>query len=217
MRVVIADDALLFRRGLATLLVDAGLDVVAETVDADTLLEAVATHRPDVAIVDIRMPPTHTTEGLAAARRIRDEHPSVGVLVLSAHLETADALRLLGGGADGLGYLLKDRVDDLDEFLDALRRVAVGRSALDPEVVERLVHRREVSDTLEGLSAREREVLGLMAEGRSNVAIAQRLFVSDRTVESHVSTIFTKLGLLSAADDHRRVLAVLRYLRSTTV
>jgi DNA-binding NarL/FixJ family response regulator len=171
-------------------------------------------HDPDVAIVDIRMPPTHTDEGLRAAQQIRDRHPDCGVLVLSQYVEPAYALELLGESAEGVGYLLKDRVSDLDEFAAAVRRVAEGGSALDPAVVDQLVGRRRRDDPLEDLTAREREVLELMAEGRSNQAIAERLFVTLRAVEKHVTSIFSKLRLPASTEDHRRVLAVLTYLRS---
>ena len=171
-------------------------------------------HEPDVAIVDIRMPPTHTDEGLRAAQSIRDRHPDVGVLVLSQYVEPAYALELLGESAEGVGYLLKDRVSDLEEFAAAVRRVAEGGSALDPAVVDQLVGRRRRDDPLEDLTAREREVLELMAEGRSNQAIAERLFVTLRAVEKHVTSIFSKLRLPASTEDHRRVLAVLTYLRS---
>lgn len=218
MRVVVADDAVLFREGLARLLIDAGSDVVGQAADADELLtlirEAPRGRLPDVAVVDIRMPPTHTTEGLVAAKAIRAEHPQVGVLVLSQYIETEHAMDLLGDGAGGTGYLLKDRVSDLEGFRDAVRRVAEGGSAIDPEVIAQLVGRRRAVDPMDHLTTREREVLSLMAEGCSNRAIGSRLSLSEKTVEAHVRGIFTKLGLLPAPDDNRRVLAVLAFLRS---
>jgi DNA-binding NarL/FixJ family response regulator len=191
-----------------------GHDVVASVIDADALRQAVREHQPDVAVVDIRMPPTHTDEGLRAAAEIRERFPGVGVLVLSQYVEEAYALDLFSGGADGLGYLLKDRVADLDRFVESVQRVGEGGSALDPEVVARLLGRRRRDDPLEPLSPREREVLGLMAEGRSNNGIAEQLVVTERAVEKHVTSIFSKLGLTPASEDHRRVLAVLAYLRS---
>lgn len=214
MRVVLADDQMLLREGVARLLQDAGMEVVAQAGDAEDLLRKVGAHKPDVAVVDVRMPPTHTDEGLRAAATIRERHPGIGVLVLSQYVEEAYALDLFADGADGLGYLLKDRVADLDRFVEAVRRVGEGGSALDPEVVGRLLGRRRREDPLEALSPREREVLGLMAEGRSNSGIAEHLVVTERAVEKHVTSIFTKLGLTPASEDHRRVLAVLTYLRS---
>jgi DNA-binding NarL/FixJ family response regulator len=213
-RVVLADDSVLLREGISRLLVEAGFDVVALAGDADELLAAVRTHRPDVAITDIRMPPTQTYEGLKAATAIREEHgAAVGVLVLSQYVETTFALRLVAGGAGGVGYLLKDRVDDLDDFADAVRRIAKGGSVIDPEVVAQLVGRRRAKVPLDDLTEREREVLALMAEGRSNQAICDRLFLAPKTVEAHIANIFSKLELLPAPDDHRRVLAVLAHLR----
>jgi DNA-binding NarL/FixJ family response regulator len=213
-RLVIADDSLLLRQGVARLLADAGFEVLADVGTADDLLDAVRRLRPDVAIVDIRMPPTHTDEGLRAAQQIRDDHHgAVGVLVLSQYVETTFALRLLEDETGGAGYLLKDRVDDLDDFADAIRRVARGGSVIDPEVVRQLVGRRRTKSALDDLTAREREVLSLMAEGRSNQAISERLFLSPKTVETHIASTFGKLGLLPTPDDHRRVLAVLAYLR----
>ena len=214
LRVVIADDQLLLRAGVARLLEDAGMEVVAQSGDAEDLLRKTGAHRPDVAIVDVRMPPTHTDEGLRAAAEIRERYPETGVLVLSQYVEEAYALDLFADGADGLGYLLKDRVADLERFVDAVRRVADGGSALDPEVVGRLLGRRRREDPLEALTPREREVLGLMAEGRSNAGIAAHLVVTERAVEKHVTSIFTKLGLPPAGEDHRRVLAVLTFLRA---
>lgn len=214
LRVVLADDQLLLRAGVARLLEDAGMEVVAQSGDAEDLLRKVGAHKPDVAVVDVRMPPTHTDEGLRAAAEIRERFPGVGVLVLSQYVEEAYALELFADGADGLGYLLKDRVADLDRFVESVRRVGEGGSALDPEVVGRLLGRRRRTDPLEPLSPREREVLALMAEGRSNAGIAEHLVVTERAVEKHVTSIFTKLGLTPAAEDHRRVLAVLTYLRS---
>jgi DNA-binding NarL/FixJ family response regulator len=213
-RVVIADDSVLLRAGVARLLEDADMEVVAQAGDGEDLLRKVNAHKPDVAIVDIRMPPTHTDEGLRAAAEIRERFPGVGVLVLSQYVEEAYALELFENGAEGLGYLLKDRVADLDRFVDAVRRVGEGGSALDPEVVGRLLGRRRREDPLEALTAREREVLGLMAEGRSNSAIAQELIVTERAVEKHVTSIFAKLRLQTGAETHRRVLAVLAYLRA---
>ena len=214
MRVVLADDSLLLREGVARLLEDAGLDVVAQAGDGEDLLRKVGAHKPDVAIVDVRMPPTHTDEGLRAAAEIRENHPETGVLVLSQYIEEAYAMELLSSNAEGVGYLLKDRVADLERFTEAVRRVGEGGSALDPEVVSRLLGRRRREDPLEALSPREREVLALMAEGRSNHAIASELVVTERAVEKHVTSIFQKLRLPASEKDHRRVLAVLTYLRS---
>ncbi|MET0730987.1 MAG: response regulator transcription factor, partial [Solirubrobacterales bacterium] len=213
-RVVVAEDSVLLREGIARLLDDHGFDVVGQAGDADDLVRKVGAHKPDVAVVDIRMPPTNTDDGLRAALRIRDEHPQTGVLVLSAYVEEAYALELVAESASGLGYLLKDRVADVDGFVDAVRRVADGGSALDPEVVSRLVGRNRRDDPLAELTPREREVLELMAEGRTNAAIAERLVVTERAVEKHVTSIFGKLGLSPAPEDHRRVLAVLTFLRS---
>jgi DNA-binding NarL/FixJ family response regulator len=213
LRVAVADDAVLFREGLARLLADAGFEVTATVGDADALLRQVDAEPPDVAVVDIRMPPTHTTEGLEAARTLRARHPAVGVLVLSAHVETAYALQLVESGATGAGYLLKERVTDLDELTDAVRRVAAGGLVVDPSVVAALVGRRRVRSPLDTLSERERDVLAVMAEGRSNQAISERLYLSPKTVEAYVRAVFTKLGLYQTADDNRRVLAVLTFLR----
>jgi DNA-binding NarL/FixJ family response regulator len=211
---VIAEDSILLREGVVRLLADSGFEVSAQSDNADDLLRHVAMHKPSVAIVDIRMPPTHTDEGLVAAREIRGRFPGTGVLVLSQYVEPAYAVGLLEEGAEGVGYLLKDRVADLEEFASAVRRVGEGGSALDPAVVTQLVGRRRADDPLETLTPREREVLELMAEGRSNQAIAERLFVTLRAVEKHVTSIFTKLDLPASSDDHRRVLAVLAYLQS---
>jgi DNA-binding NarL/FixJ family response regulator len=204
----------LLREGVVRILREAGFDVVAQAGTADQLLLYVRSHRPDVAIVDIRMPPTFTDEGLRAAQQIRSAYPDVAVLVLSQYVETGYALELLADGADGVGYLLKERVSDIGEFAAAVRRVGAGGSALDPMVVGRIVNRRRRDDPLAGLTPREREVLELMAEGRSNQGIAERLVVTERAVEKHVTSIFLKLQLPAAAEDHRRVLAVLTYLKS---
>jgi DNA-binding NarL/FixJ family response regulator len=212
-RVIVADDAMLTRTGIVRLLGDAGVDVVGEAEDADGLLGHVARARPDVAIVDIRMPPTHTDEGLVAAQRIRAEHPAVGVLVLSEYVEPRYAMRLLKEHPEGVGYLLKERVFDVVVLVDALRRVADGETVVDPTIVSRLVGRRRRVDPLAELTEREREVLALVAEGLSNAAIAKRLYVTPRTVETHVTQIMSKLGLEADPDSHRRVLAVLAYLR----
>lgn len=214
LRIVLADDSLLLREGIARLLVEAGFDVVAQAGDATELVIAVREHKPDVAITDIRMPPSHTDEGLRAAETIRAEHgTAIGILVLSQYVETTFALRLVADGEGGMGYLLKDRVEDLDELSDAIRRIARGGSVIDPEVVAQLVGRRRARVPLDDLTEREREVLGLMAEGRSNQAICDRLFLAPKTVEAHIANIFSKLELLPAPDDHRRVLAVLAHLR----
>jgi DNA-binding NarL/FixJ family response regulator len=215
LRVVLAEDSALFREGIVRILEAAGCEVVAAVGDRDALLEAASADRPDVVVTDIRMPPTGTTEGLEAAAAIRREHPGMAILVLSQYVETRHAVRLLEDGADGVGYLLKDRVADGAEFVDALRRVAAGGSAIDPEVVSRLLTRAREGDDLARLTEREREILGAMAEGRSNRAIGEALFLSPKTVESHVGSIFAKLGLEPTADDHRRVLAVLAYLRAS--
>ena len=212
MRIVIAEDSVLLRAGLTRILVDAGEDVVATVGDADELLTVVGRHRPDLALVDVRMPPTHTDDGLRAARTTRERSPGTGTLVLSQYVEERYATELLAGDTAGLGYLLKDRVADVGEFLGAVRRVGAGGTALDPEVVSQLLARARRQDPLERLSPREREVLALMAEGRANPAIARELVVSDKAVEKHVSNIFLKLDLPPAQADHRRVLAVLRWL-----
>jgi DNA-binding NarL/FixJ family response regulator len=211
-RVVVADDSTLLREGVVRLLEESELEVVGQAGDAEDLLRKVRAHKPDVAVVDVRMPPTHTDEGLRAAREIRAELPEVGVLVLSQYVEVAYARELLAESAEGVGYLLKDRVADIDALTDAVRRVGAGGSALDPEVVSQMLGRKRVDDPLDELTPREREVLGLMAEGRSNAAIAAELVVTERAVEKHVTGIFSKLGLSTSGEDHRRVLAVLRYL-----
>jgi DNA-binding NarL/FixJ family response regulator len=213
-RVVIADDSVLLREGLVRVVAEGGFDVVDHVGNVEELLEAVRRDEPDVAIVDVRMPPTYTDEGARAAREIRARHPDVGVLVLSQVVEPTHALALFTDNAEGFGYLLKDRVVEIDEFLDAIRRVARGGTAIDPEVIAELVGRRRDDGPIGELTPREREVLGLMAEGRSNQAISQKLFLSTRTIETHLNSIFLKLGLLPAPDDHRRVLAVLAFLRS---
>jgi DNA-binding NarL/FixJ family response regulator len=214
LRVAIAEDSLLLREGLARLLGEAGLDVVAQCDNADDLLEKVRNDSVDVAIVDIRLPPTHNDEGLRAALEIRADHPSVGVLVLSQYVELGLAMKLLANSAEGVGYLLKDRIGDLEEFVAAVERVAAGGSALDPIIVSTLLSRQRSEDPLAELTPREREVLTLMAEGRSNQGIAEKLVITLRAVEKYVSTIFGKLGLPSTGSDSRRVLAVLLYLRS---
>jgi DNA-binding NarL/FixJ family response regulator len=211
-RVIIADDSVLLREGVTRLLEEAGFEVVGQAADGEELIRKTRAHKPDIVIVDIRMPPTHTDEGLQTAREIREEMPDTGVLVLSAYLEEEYALELLGEDAAGVGYLLKDRVSDGDRFAEAVRRVAEGGSALDPEVVSQMLGRRRAEDPLEELTPREREVLALMAEGRSNHAIAEALVISERAVEKHVTGIFTKLNLPQAPEDHRRVLAVLAFL-----
>jgi DNA-binding NarL/FixJ family response regulator/class 3 adenylate cyclase len=212
-RVALADDSVLLREGVARLLTESGFEVVAQSGNAEDLLRHVAMHKPDVAVVDIRMPPTHTDEGLRAARTIRERFPETGVLVLSQYVESGYALDLLADSAEGVGYLLKDRVSDVEQFAASVRRVAEGGSALDPAVVSQLIGRRRAHDPLAELTPREREVLELMAEGRSNQAIADRLFVTLRAVEKHVTSIFSKLDLPASSEDHRRVLAVLVALR----
>jgi DNA-binding NarL/FixJ family response regulator len=212
-RVAIADDDVLLRQGLAALLRESGYDVVGEAGDAGGLMDLVRSERPDVAVVDIRMPPTHTTEGLEAARTIREEQPQVAILVLSAQIEVEHAMDLLGAG-HGIGYVLKSRVGDVDELTDTLERIRSGGSVVDPALVEELVQARRARDPLEGLTPREREVLALMAEGRSNAGIARSLWLAEGTVEKHVRNIFQKLKLADAPDDHRRVLAVITFLGS---
>jgi DNA-binding NarL/FixJ family response regulator len=214
MRVVIADDNLLVRDGLATLLEDAGIEVVARTSSPDDLMRDVDAHAPDVAIVDVRMPPTYTDEGLQAAHAIRERHPRMGIMILSQHVEVGMAMRLLAESPQGLGYLLKDRVADLDDFVATLRQVAGGGSALDPEVVRRLLSSARGGGPLDTLTEREREALSLMAQGLSNHAIAAHLAITLRSTEKHVSSIFGKLGLPATGAEHRRVLAVLQFLRS---
>jgi DNA-binding NarL/FixJ family response regulator len=213
-RVVVADDSVLLREGIVRILGDCGFEVVGQAGDADDLVRKVAAHKPDVAIVDVRMPPTNTDDGLRAAQKIRADHPTTGVLVLSQYIEEGYALELLSENAEGVGYLLKDRVADVERFTESVRRVGEGGSALDPEVVAQLLGRRRREDPLEELSPREREVLELMAEGRSNHAIADALVVTERAIEKHVTSIFGKLKLPPTAEDHRRVLAVLRFLRA---
>lgn len=215
MRIAVADDAALFRRGLVHLLREEGVEVVAEAGDVEELLRAVEATAPDLVLVDIRMPPTHTVEGLEAAASIRRDHPEIGVIVLSQYVEPHAAVSLLSEGTERIGYLLKDHVTDPAELVEAIDRVANGGAVIDPAVVAQLLLKQRERDPLESLSEREREVLGLMAEGRSNQAIASRLFLSEKTVESHVGSILGKLGLGPEREDHRRVLAVLAYLRSS--
>ena len=212
--VVIADDSVLLREGVVRLLTETGFDVVAQSGNAEDLLRHVAMHKPSVAVVDIRMPPTHTDEGLRAAAEIHERFPETGVLVLSQYVEAGYAMELLSDGAEGVGYLLKDRVSDVEQFAASVRRVAEGGSALDPDVVSQLLGRKRRDDPLEQLTPREREVLELMAQGRSNQAVADELFVTLRAVEKHVTSIFSKLDLPASTADHRRVLAVLAALRS---
>jgi DNA-binding NarL/FixJ family response regulator len=214
MRLVVADDSVLLREGLVRLLEESGFEVVGQAGDAEDLLRKVRAHKPDAAIVDVRMPPTNTDEGIRAAQQIRAELPDVGVLVLSAYVEETYARELLADDAAGIGYLLKDRVSDIDALADAVRRIGAGGSALDPEVVSEMLGRKRQDDPLEALTPREREVLALMAEGRSNSAIAAELVVTDRAVEKHVTSIFSKLDLPAAPEDHRRVLAVLAFLEA---
>jgi DNA-binding NarL/FixJ family response regulator len=213
-RVVIAEDSILLREGIARILDETGFEVVGQSSNADDLLLKVRSYRPDVVIVDIRMPPTHTEEGLRAAKTIRQQHPQVGVLVLSQYVEPTYAMELIADDAQGVGYLLKDRVSDVGEFVSAVQRVADGGSALDPAIVTQLVGRRRRDDPISSLTPRERVVLELMAEGRSNQAIAERLVVTERAVEKHVTNIFGKLKLSATPEDHRRVLAVLAFLDS---
>lgn len=214
MRVGIVDDSVLFREGLARLVAELGFEVAFQAGAVDSLLGQVREHGVDVVIIDVRMPPSHTDEGLVAARQIKAAHPGVGVLVLSQYVEAVQATHLLGHDARGVGYLLKDRVSDLETLADAIRRVAGGRSVVDPEVVSRLLSRGSERDLLSDLTSREREVLGLIAEGHSNHAISDRLTISLKTVETHIGTIFSKLELLPSGEEDRRVRAVLTYLRS---
>lgn len=214
MRVVVADDVLLTRKGIVHLLEDAGISVIGEAEDADGLLRHVRLDQPDVAIVDIRMPPTHSDEGLVAAQSIRAEYPEIGVLVLSQYVEPSYAMRLVEEHPERVGYLLKERVFDIATVVDALRRIVEGETVIDPTIVARLFGRRRQVDPLSQLTEREQEVLGLIAEGMSNRALAERLFITERTVEAHVTQIFQKLGLAESPDQHRRVLAVLRFLRA---
>jgi len=215
MRIVIAEDSVLLRDGLVRLLGDAGHEIVAAVGDADALVDAVDAHRPDLAVVDVRMPPTHTDDGLRAAVAIRSRIPEVGLLVLSQYVEEQYARELLAGDSSGIGYLLKDRIADVSEFLSAVQRVGSGGAAFDPEVVSQILARSGRHDPISRLTPREREVMALMAEGRSNTAIAAALVVSDGAVEKHVSNIFAKLDLPQAETDHRRVLAVLRWLEGS--
>ena len=214
LRIVIAEDAAIMRDGLTQTLTRRGHDVVAAVADADSLLRAVDAHRPDVAIIDVRMPPTHTDEGLRAAQAIRRAHPGVGVLVFSQYIETQSAAELLAGSVEGVGYLLKDRVADVGDFIDAITRVAAGGMVLDPEVVRQLLRASRRADRLAVLTPREREVLSLVAQGRSNAAIAGEFTISPRVVEKHVASIFAKLGLEPSGNDNRRVLAAIKYLES---
>lgn len=214
MRVVVADDSPLLREGVVHVLTEEGIEVVAEVGDPDALLRAVERFEPDLAIVDVRMPPTQTDEGSRAAVEIRSRHPDIGVLLLSQVIEAQYALKLLTEHPHGFGYLLKDRVLAIDDFIQSVNRVAAGGTAIDPEVVSQLLGRRRADDPLDELTTREREILSLMAEGRSNRGICQKLYLSPKTVESHVHNIFSKLGITATGDDHRRVLAVLAYLRA---
>lgn len=214
MRVVVADDSALLRDGVTGLLAKAGHEIAGSCGDTTALLALVADKQPDVAVVDVRMPPTHTTEGLQAAHRIRHEHPKTAVLLLSQHIETAYLADLLADGGHHVGYLLKDRIADVGDFLAAVDRVADGGTVIDHEVIARLLAKRRAADRLELLSQRERDVLALMAEGQSNAAIAQQLVVSERTVETHIRSVLQKLDIDTSTDVHRRVLAVIRYLRT---
>jgi DNA-binding NarL/FixJ family response regulator len=213
-RVIVADDSLLLRQGVVRVLEESGFEVVAQAGNGDDLMQMARVHRPDVAVIDIRMPPTYSDEGLRAALRIRQDLPGTGVLVLSQYLEDEYVSQLLGDDAAGVGYLLKDRVYDFEHFIDAVRRVAEGGSALDPQVVTQMLGRHRAHNPLNGLSVREREVLALMAQGRSNRAVASALVITERAVEKHVTSIFTRLDLPPAVEDHRRVLAVLAFLRN---
>jgi len=210
MRIVIGEDSVLFREGLAALLADSGHDILAKADDAPGVLRAVDTHHPDLVIIDVRMPPDLTDDGARAAREVRTRYPELGIVLLSQHIETLHSVELVASGR--FGYLLKDRILDVDDFLDALRRVARGGSALDPEVVTRLIDGQRRTGPLNCLTKRERDVLALMAEGRTNVGVARRLWLTDRTVETHIGSILAKLGLADTDEDHRRVLAVLTYL-----
>ena len=212
--VVVAEDSVLLREGVVRILEEGGFEIVGQCGTAGDLMLKVRSYQPDLAIIDIRMPPTHSDEGLRAAQEIRERHPGTAVLVLSQYVESGYALELLADSAEGVGYLLKDRVSDVKDFTAAVKRVALGGTALDPEVVSRLVGRRRGTGPLDELSPRERQVLELMAEGRSNRGIAERLVVTERAVEKHITSIFGKLNLPAATDDHRRVLAVLAYLQS---
>jgi DNA-binding NarL/FixJ family response regulator len=214
MRVVVGEDSVLLREGIVRLLGEAGFEVVAQAGDGEDLVRKVRAHKPDVAVIDIRMPPSFSDEGLRAAKEVRASLPRVGILVLSQYVDEHYALALLSDGAEGIGYLLKDRVSEVERFIDAVRRVATGGSVLDPEVVAHMVGRRRDEGRLADLSSREREVLELMAQGLSNRAICQELVVTERAVEHHVTSIFTKLGLSASGREHRRVLAVLAYLQS---
>jgi DNA-binding NarL/FixJ family response regulator len=214
MRTVLADDMMLMRRGIAEILAEAGIEVVAEAEDAEGLLDAVARHQPDAAIVDIRMPPTQTTEGLVAAQEIRSRHPHVAVLILSQYVESSYAVRLVEDLPGSVGYLIKERVFEPEILTDALTRVCAGETVVDPTIVAQLFARMRRDDPLERLTAREREVLGLVAEGLSNRAVAERVFISERTVEAHIARIFEKLDLDGSPEQHRRVLAVLAFLRA---
>jgi serine/threonine-protein kinase len=213
-RAVVADDTLLTREGVVALLTSGGVDVVGQAGDATTLMNHVRVYRPDVCVVDIRMPPTHTDEGIVAAAAIRSEFPDTGVLVLSHYIESAYALRLIQDQPEGIGYILKERIFSGDVLVDSLRRVAEAETVVDPTIVARLLHRRRTDDPVQALSERERAVLALVAEGLTNQGISRRLFITDRTVEAHVRQIFTKLGLDESSENNRRVLAVLTYLRS---
>ncbi|HTA07889.1 MAG TPA: response regulator transcription factor [Streptosporangiaceae bacterium] len=214
MRIVIAEDAAIMRDGLTQTLTRRGHDVVAAVGDAAALLAAVASYKPDVAVVDVRMPPTHTDEGLRAARSIRSEHPGVGVLVFSQYVEARSAAELIAGAPAGVGYLLKDRVADVSEFIEAVRRVAQGGTVLDPEVVRQMLTASRRAESLAALTGREREVLALIAEGRSNTAIAEALVITGGVVEKHIASIFAKLGLAPSDNDNRRVIAAIKYLES---
>jgi DNA-binding NarL/FixJ family response regulator len=214
LRIVIAEDAAIMRDGLTQTLTRRGHDVVAAVGDAAALLDAVASYKPNVAVIDVRMPPTHTDEGLRAARSIRSEHPGVGVLVFSQYVEARSAAELIAGAPGGVGYLLKDRVADVGEFIEAIRRVAHGGTVLDPEVISQMLGASRRTDSLAALTVREREVLGLIAEGRSNIAIAEALVITGGVVEKHIASIFAKLGLAPSDTDNRRVIAAVKYLES---